>query len=189
MRARTQLSLLPWLALFLLQCQEDDRESGGWGVNMWGSPALTAGHPKWLHFCLFHLLGSHVRIYLKYCSQVKMYEVWNLLSSTTGRRVWLLPSGPYNMGFSVSTLFLIHMTKSKVKVAQSCPALCDSMDYTARGILQARILEWVAFPFSRGSSQPRDRTQVSALQVDSLPAEPQWKPSFSPREGGGEVAQ
>ena len=35
------------------------------------------------------------------------------------------------------------------------------MDYTVHGILQARILEWVAFPFSRGSSQPRDRTQVS----------------------------
>ena len=35
------------------------------------------------------------------------------------------------------------------------------MDYTVRGILQARILKWVAFPFSRGSSQPRDQTQVS----------------------------
>ena len=46
--------------------------------------------------------------------------------------------------------------KMKVKVAQSCPTLCDPMDYTAHGILQARILEWVAFPFSRGSSRPRD---------------------------------
>ena len=43
----------------------------------------------------------------------------------------------------------------KVKVAQSRPTLCDSMGYTVHGILQARILEWVAFPFSRGSSQPR----------------------------------
>ena len=50
------------------------------------------------------------------------------------------------------------------------------MDYTVHGILQARILEWVAFPFSRGSSQPRDRTQVSHIQVDSLPAEPPGKP-------------
>jgi len=49
----------------------------------------------------------------------------------------------------------------KWKVAQSCPILCDPMDYTVRGILQARILEWIAFPFSRGSSQPRDWTQVS----------------------------
>ena len=42
-------------------------------------------------------------------------------------------------------------------------ALCDPIDYTVLGILQARILEWVAVPFSRGSSQPRDRTQVSHI--------------------------
>ena len=64
----------------------------------------------------------------------------------------------------------------KVEVAQSCLTLCDPMDYTVHGILQARTLEWVAFPFSKGSSQPMDRTQVSTLQVDSLPAEPQGKP-------------
>ena len=45
--------------------------------------------------------------------------------------------------------------KVKVKVAQSCPTLCDHMD-CIHGILQARILKWVAFPFYRGSSQPRD---------------------------------
>ena len=60
----------------------------------------------------------------------------------------------------------------KVKV-KSCPTLCDPMDYTVHGILQARILEWVDFPFSRGSSQPRS----PALQADSLPAEPQGKPN------------
>ena len=53
--------------------------------------------------------------------------------------------------------------ESEVKVAQSCPTLCDPMDYTVHGILQARILEWIGFPFSRGSSQPRDRTQVSCI--------------------------
>ena len=63
-----------------------------------------------------------------------------------------------------------------VKATQSCPALCDPMDYTIHGILQARILEWVAFLFSRGSSQPRDRTRSPTLQVDSLPAEPPGKP-------------
>ena len=51
----------------------------------------------------------------------------------------------------------------KVKVAQTCPTLCDLMDYTVHGILQVRILEWVAFPFSSGSSQPTDRTQVSPI--------------------------
>ena len=41
--------------------------------------------------------------------------------------------------------------------------LCDPIDYTVHGILQATVLEWVAFPFSRGSSQPRNRTQVSCI--------------------------
>ena len=40
----------------------------------------------------------------------------------------------------------------KLKAAQSCLTLCDPMDYTVHGILQAKILEWVAVPFSRGSS-------------------------------------
>ena len=48
-----------------------------------------------------------------------------------------------------------------VKIAQLCPILCDPMDYTIHGILQARILEWVAIPFSRGSSQTRYWAQVS----------------------------
>ena len=51
----------------------------------------------------------------------------------------------------------------KWKVAQSCPTLCDSMDYIVHGILLARILECVAVPFSRGSSQPKDWTQVSCI--------------------------
>ena len=53
-----------------------------------------------------------------------------------------------------------------MKVSQSCPTL-NPMDYTIHGILQARILEWVAFPFSRGSSQPRDQTQVSRIHKGS----------------------
>ena len=51
----------------------------------------------------------------------------------------------------------------KVKVTQSCPTLCKPTDYTVHGILQARIQEWVAFSFSRGSSQPRDQTQVYCI--------------------------
>ena len=49
------------------------------------------------------------------------------------------------------------------------------MDYTVHEILQARILEWVAFPFSGGSSPPRDQTRSPALQADSLAAQPQRK--------------
>ena len=46
--------------------------------------------------------------------------------------------------------------KVKVKVTQLRLIFCDPMDYTVHGILQARILEWVAIPFSRGSSLPRN---------------------------------
>ena len=52
---------------------------------------------------------------------------------------------------------------SKVKVTQLCPTLCDPMNWIVHGILQARTLEGAAFPFSRGSSQPKDRTQVSHI--------------------------
>ena len=64
----------------------------------------------------------------------------------------------------------------EVKVAQSCLTLCNHMGVVC-GILQVRILEWVALPFSRGSSQLWDQTQVSCIAGGSLPAEPQsmWK--------------
>ena len=54
--------------------------------------------------------------------------------------------------------------KEEVKVTQSCLTLWDPMNYTVHEILQTRILEWVAFPLSRESSQPRDRTQVSCIE-------------------------
>ena len=66
--------------------------------------------------------------------------------------------------------------KVKVKVTQLCPTLCDPMDCTVHGILQATVLEWVAFPFSKGSSQPRDWPRSPVLQMDSLLAEPSGKP-------------
>ena len=59
--------------------------------------------------------------------------------------------------------FVCKIMWSEVKVTQLCPTLCDPMDCIVHEILQARILEWVALPFSRGSSQPRDQTQVSHI--------------------------
>ena len=56
-----------------------------------------------------------------------------------------------------------NMKWSEMKVTQSCLTLCNPMDCIVHGILQARILEWVAFLFSRGSSQPSDWTQVSCI--------------------------
>ena len=86
--------------------------------------------------------------------------------------------------FSCGSLFALSPAKpctlntgtSEVKVAQSCPAPCHPGDYTVRGILQARILEWGAFPFSRGSSHPGIEPESPALRVNSLPAEPQRQP-------------
>ena len=64
----------------------------------------------------------------------------------------------------------------KMKVTQSCPNLCNLMDYTVHGILLARMLEWVAVPFSRESSHPGIEPRSPALQVDSLPTESPGKP-------------
>ena len=60
------------------------------------------------------------------------------------------------------------MLKGEGEVAQSCPTLCDPVDcnllgLSVHGIFQARILEWIAISFSRGSSWPRDQTQVSHI--------------------------
>ena len=67
-------------------------------------------------------------------------------------------------------LLVLYMIKKKVKVlvAQLCLTLCNTVDCSLPGssvhrILQARILQWVAIPFSRESSQPRDQTQVSSM--------------------------
>ena len=67
----------------------------------------------------------------------------------------------------VQYLFIIKKrvfcSRKKVKAAQSCPTLCDPRDYSILGVLQARILECVALPFSRESSQPKDQIKVSCI--------------------------
>ena len=78
-------------------------------------------------------------------------------------------------------VFLLSITcLMKVLVTQSCPTLCDPMvcgppGSSVHGSLQAEVLEWVAIPCSRGSSQPRDQSWSPALWVDSLPSEPPGK--------------
>ena len=72
---------------------------------------------------------------------------------------------------------LIHLLKiHKVKVAQLCPTLYNPMDYTVHGILQARILKWVAFPFLGDLPNPGIEPRSPALWADSLSAEPPEKP-------------
>ena len=80
--------------------------------------------------------------------------------------------------FSAATAFLRYALLCLA--AQSCPTLSDPMNCSSpgssvHGILQARILEWVAIPFSRGSSQPRDQTRVSCIAGRFFTAEPPGK--------------
>ena len=88
--------------------------------------------------------------------------------------------------FNSSSLSAIRVVS--VKVAQSYLTLCDPMDYTVYRIFQTRILEWVAFPFSRGYSQPRDWTQSSAylrlLTIHGYTITPkeEWKQTHFPKE-------
>ena len=63
----------------------------------------------------------------------------------------------------------------KVKIAHLCPTLSDPMDYVVHGILQARILEWVAFPSPGDLSNPGIEPRSPALQAYSLSAEPKGK--------------
>ena len=63
------------------------------------------------------------------------------------------------------------------EVAQSCLTLCDPMDCSlpdssVHGIFQARVLEWIAISFSRGSSRPGIETRSPPLQADTLPSQP-----------------
>ena len=95
-----------------------------------------------------------------------MYKIIESLSGTHETNIILLVN--YNSVLKRETrkfylLGALRILKVKVKFAQLCPTLCKPTDYTVYGILQARILEWVAFPFSRGSSQPRDQIQVSHI--------------------------
>ena len=97
--------------------------------------------------CFIHQSSS------QYCQSLTLALVCQVLGD-----YMLRP--PHDQLFLTLLFFLNLPFTCEVKVAQSCSTLCDPMNY---GILQARILEWVAVPFSRGSSQPRDQTQVSHI--------------------------
>ena len=100
---------------------------------------------------------------------------YSCLENTTDRGTWwALTIGSHRTGHNWSDLAhcsrhrYVMYSKVKVDGAQSCPTLCDPVDCSlpgssVHGIFQARVLEWVAISFSRRSSQPRDRTQVSCV--------------------------
>ena len=80
----------------------------------------------------------------------------------------LHPSCTLRGYYREETILALHSPSEAREVAQSCLTLCDPMDCSLQGssvhgIFQARVLEWVAISFSRGSSQTRDRIQVSCI--------------------------
>ena len=98
------------------------------------------------------------------------FSVWLSVITRDTAGIWKIFNSPPVIFIKLSplcSLETLRICSLHVSVwsesSQSCPNLCDPMDYTVHRILQARILEWVAFPFSRGSSQPRDGTQVSRI--------------------------
>ena len=92
-----------------------------------------------------------------------MYHPARFLAELSLGMLWIqmnFPSFRIKKEMGTNTVELCQILSWALKYIFS---LCYPMDYTVNGIFQARILEWVAFPFSRGSSQPRDRTQVSCI--------------------------
>ena len=119
------------------------------------------------------------------CTRLCVHSV-QLEGNTTNQQWWLQWTGicwdRIDFNYKLFHPILYHM-KVKVLLAQSCPTLCNPMDCSlpgssVRGILQGRILEWVAIPFSRGSSRFRDQTRSPTLQADPLPSELAGKPIF-----------
>ena len=127
-----------------------------------------------------------VSLYIRIISYwIGILSIWPHLTSITsvkasppkvvtlqlGLNVWIV-QGQNHSNQASCTVLLQHESESEV--AQSCPTLCDTMDCSPpgsslrpgssiHGIFQARVLEWVAISFSRGSSWPRDQTLVSRI--------------------------
>ena len=111
---------------------------------------------------LFEDLVQYVDIMLSTCRDACQLVPWQVFTLVVLRNLNFVQKG------NLETPWCSKLVK--VKVTQSCPALCDPMDYTVHRILQARMLEWVVFP------NPGIELRSPALQVDSLPAELQGKP-------------
>ena len=96
---------------------------------------------------------------------------------------WTRPHLPLSLlsAYYVCSRCLYIIYAAAAKSPQSCPTLCDPMDSSppgssVHGIIQARTLKWVAYPFSSGYPRSRNQTGSPALQVDSLPTELSGKP-------------
>ena len=106
---------------------------------------------------------------------LSQWDTWTLMfmaALLTTAEKWKQPKWPSVDGQILQMLYISNGKlldhESESEVTQSCPTLCNSVGCSppgssVHGILQARVLDWVATSFSRGSSQPRDRTRVSLI--------------------------
>ena len=139
----------------------------GWPHMAWLSftelDRLWSMWSDWLVFCDYGFSGSALWCPLATLTILLGFLLpwtWGISSWLSSKvqpllltldEVYLLMAAPPDLESGVA---LLGPSASK----QSCSTLCDPMDYKVHGILQARILKWVAFPFSRGSFQPWGRT-------------------------------
>ena len=128
---------LPWISLICLAHAQ---------FSMKDQPSLGPLHPP--YFSIIKCLPKHIE-------KQNPPGAWRMKEAERPRPTQWEEGEAWNPHNSINTYW-----KSE---SHSVMSDCDPMDYTVHGILQARILEWVAFPFSRGSSQPRDQTQVSCI--------------------------
>ena len=127
------------------------------------SPFVTALDKQFQGYCKPHVLRPRGVSFLPTPHNFLPWPrlAWDVSSFGT-------PSAPLLQVLQAGFSTALGKVKSKVKAVQSCLMLCDPMDcslpgFSVHGILQARILQWVAFPFSRVLSQPRDRTLVFCI--------------------------
>ena len=158
----------PSLALFIVMLPKacltsHSRMSGSRWVTtpLWLSRSLRPFlYSSSVYSCHLFLISSASVRSLPFLMFIVPILAWNvpLISPIFLKRSLVLPI----LLFSYTALHCL-LKETKVKIIQSCLTLCNSIDCTVHGILQARILEWVAIPFSKRSSQPRDQTQVSRM--------------------------
>ena len=126
---------------------------------------------QWLFCWLYHWCKSNSDLPDSGSSSLKLIRYW-LSSRTYIAKIvdteWPLWGQYCDRRKDLVISWLYELTESESEVAQSCPTLCNPMDCSlsgssVHGIFQARVLEWIAISFPRGSSWPRNRTRVSHI--------------------------
>ena len=136
---------------------------------------LGLPHCRQTLYCPSHQRSPHICIHI---NQIYFKELAHIIVETDKSKICTVASWRHRekllLGVQVQRILSVSgevRKESESEVAQSCPTLCDPTDcslpgFSVHGIFQAIVLEWTAISFSRGSSQPRDQTQVSRI-VDS----------------------